>query len=264
VLATDLQTEVDRIPWYHEFDFPGGLKARSTTPDVAGHRLIWQFIERQLDSIDFQDKTVLDVGCWDGYWSFFAERRGARSVLASDDVSQNWSGGEGVWLARELLGSSVEINQEVSVYRLSTLGRTFDIILCLGVYYHLIDPFYAFAQIRHCCHPNTILVLEGDVGVGLGANEVRYCLDDTSKPAFLPSETAFESFLRAAYFEVRSKARLHPCAGFKARVRKVIRHRRSVTDRALYVCIPFAGANLVHYYRPPFGLDAYDERFGES
>src|SRR5262249_11973591 len=101
----DLQAQIDRIPWYHEFDFGNGLKARSTTPDVAAHSVVWQGIERQLDRIDFRGKAVLDVGCWDGYWSFYAERRGAASVLASDDVGQNWGGGDGLRLAKRLLQS---------------------------------------------------------------------------------------------------------------------------------------------------------------
>ena len=46
------------------------------------HRKLWRFIEAQLDLLDFRGKTVLDIGCWDGYWSFYAERRGAREVVA--------------------------------------------------------------------------------------------------------------------------------------------------------------------------------------
>jgi tRNA (mo5U34)-methyltransferase len=57
------------------------------------HRQIWAFIEQQLATVDFRGKRVLEVGSWDGYWSFWAERHGARSVLATDDLSQNWSAG---------------------------------------------------------------------------------------------------------------------------------------------------------------------------
>ena len=35
------------------------------------------------------------MGCWDGYWSFYAEQRGAARVLATDDASQNWAGSAG-------------------------------------------------------------------------------------------------------------------------------------------------------------------------
>src|SRR5262245_60939622 len=101
----DYQQRIDKIKWYHEFDFPNGLVTRATTPDAEVHRRIWKFIAAELDKIDFAGKTVLDLGCWDGYWSFYAERRGASRVLATDDSTQNWTGNDGVLLAKELLGS---------------------------------------------------------------------------------------------------------------------------------------------------------------
>jgi tRNA (mo5U34)-methyltransferase len=109
---------------------------------------------------------VLDIGCWDGYRSFYAEKQGAKSVLATDDISQNWGGNRGLQLAKTLLGSSVETKDDVSICDLRSLGRTFDVVLCLGVCYHLVDSFYAFAQVRHCCHPNTVVVFEGDAAMG--------------------------------------------------------------------------------------------------
>src|SRR5687767_9189330 len=100
-----LQQQIDAVEWYHEFDFGNGLRAESHTPDVAAHRGVWSFIQQHLDKIDFAGKSVLDIGCWDGYWSFYAERRGAKSVLATDDVSQNWANGNGLLLAKRLLNS---------------------------------------------------------------------------------------------------------------------------------------------------------------
>ena len=116
------QAELDGVTWYHEFDFGNGLRTRTHSPHIEDHRRIWRFIESHLSEIDFRGKSVLDIGSWDGYWSFFAEKRGARSVLASDDLGQNWSQGRGIHLAKELLGSSVQINQNLSVYNLASLG----------------------------------------------------------------------------------------------------------------------------------------------
>src|SRR5262245_8319886 len=93
------QERIDAVEGYHDFDCPGGLAAR-TSHCAEMHRLTWRFLESELGRIDFRGKTVLDIGCWDGYWSFYAERRGARSVLASDDASQNWAGSKGLLLAR--------------------------------------------------------------------------------------------------------------------------------------------------------------------
>lgn len=202
----EIQAKIDSIEWYHDFDFPGGLKARSTEPSSGFHRKLWQFLESNLDKIDFRGKRVLDIGCWDGYWSFYAERRGARSVLATDDISQNWASGEGLRLAKQLLGSQIEVNQRLSVYQLSSLQQTFDVVLCLGVYYHLYAPYYAFSQVRHCCGPDTLVVFEGDVGRNLVSGEARFCFTDTAQAAFVPAIDTLDMMVRAAYFEVASKA----------------------------------------------------------
>src|SRR3954469_22034393 len=105
--TAEARRRIDEVEWYHDFDFGGGLAARTKSPDAEEHRRLWDFIEDQLSAIDFRGKTVLDVGCWDGYWSFHAEKRGAKSVLASDDATQNWAGSRGLMLAKELLGSRV-------------------------------------------------------------------------------------------------------------------------------------------------------------
>jgi tRNA (mo5U34)-methyltransferase len=262
--VSDVQAEIDAVTWYHEFDFGNGLAARSTTPDVAAHRRLWRFIEDGLAEVDFRGKSVLDIGCWDGYWSFYAERNGAASVLATDDVSQNWAAGDGLRLAKRLLNSRIEIKQDQSVYELAGLGRTFDVILCLGVYYHLLDPFYALAQIRHCCGPGTVVVLEGDVGAG--DNEVRYGLGETSAPLFVPSPAVLNNLLRAAYLDVRSQRFLKtgPRAWARAALERLpgrLGLSKRLVDRALTICVPFNGLNELHDYEPPFGLAAYDDRY---
>ena len=50
-MSDDLQARVDAIEWYHEFEFPNGVKARSREPDTAVHRRLWQFIEAQLEEV---------------------------------------------------------------------------------------------------------------------------------------------------------------------------------------------------------------------
>jgi tRNA (mo5U34)-methyltransferase len=267
---TDLQEqdEIASIRWYHEINFGDGLHSHSTAPEIESHRRLWRFIEHELGAVDFHGKTVLDIGAWDGYWSFLAERRGARSVLAADDLSQNWSDGRGIHLAKRRLGSRIAIRQDLSVYELASLRQTFDVILCLGVFYHLLDPFYALTQIRHCCHPGTILVLEGSLGrAGMRATEARYEIADPQLHTFLPSAHLFATLLQAAYLRVRSQAWLHhrylrwPAAIWYSM--QTHRASPSFVDRAVIVCEPFEGNNDVFYYKPPHGLDVYDPRFRE-
>lgn len=262
--VSERQAQIDQIQWYHEFDFGGGFQARSRTPDLESHRRIWRFIEAQLEAIDFRGKTVLEIGAWDGYWSFYAERRGAKHVLASDDLTQNWSNGGGILLARELLKSRIEVRQDVSIYELTSLGRKFDIILCLGVYYHLLDPFFGLAQIRHCCHPTSLVLLEGDlIQHGFEPNEVRLSYK-SDEPAFLPSAPVFEKLLRAAYLPIASQAMLHPDQEPKKPKWYRKQKRKFLWNRAFTVCRPFEGVNECHAYAPPFGLKAYDDRFRDA
>jgi tRNA (mo5U34)-methyltransferase len=268
----DVQREIDDITWYHEFDFGNGLKTRAKTHDVEAHRAFWRNIEARLDTIDFVGKTVLDIGCWDGYWSFHAERRGAKHVLAVDDASQNWAGNRGLQLAKSLLGSSIETRNDVSVYDLESLGQTFDVVLCLGVYYHLVDPFHALAQVRHCCHENTVVVFEGDASMALPTGTMHYDVGDPALPIFVPTPEGFAGMLRACYFDVVSQTGWPPeneaLPSWKKRLEIVklgLRtHRRPLPPkmvRLTSICRPFDGENPLHVYKPPFGLHRYDPRY---
>ncbi|OIP97407.1 hypothetical protein AUK40_03305 [Candidatus Wirthbacteria bacterium CG2_30_54_11] len=253
--SKSIQNQIDQIRWFHEFDFGGGLKAVSREPDVEDHRRIWQFIEQQIDKVDLHGKTVLDVGCFDGYFSFLSERRGARSVLATDDFSQNWSDSSGLRLARELLKSSVEINDHLSIYDISSLKRTFDVIFCFGVYYHLLDPFYALAQLRQVCHEDSVVLLEGDIWVGEQKPLVKYQLGQSTHPTFLPTRQTLESLLNAAFFRVESVVYRRPINPLKNSIKHLL--GRECKERALISVRPFHGLNSAHEYPPPFGLPRY-------
>lgn len=281
--VTQLQAQIDAIKWYHEFDFGNGLKARNKKSEAKGLRPIWKFIERNLDTVDFTDKSVLEIGCWDGYWSFYAERRGARSVLATDDHTQNSGARSGLLLAKELLGSGVEVNDQVSVYKLETLNRKFDIILFLGVYYHLFAPFYALAQIRHCCHDATVVLMEGFEAATLTPGTALYNFPDHGCE-WMPTRSALEQLLGASYFNVVSvdcyPAEAEP-AGLPGRrwrlrlIEKVIRDSRAGVHgmtrqlepgvrRTFMKCVPFEGESEFHIYPPPFELHRYDNRFWDK
>ncbi len=282
------QAELDAVTWYHEFDFGNGLRTRTHCHQIEQHRHIWEFVEGQLANVDFRGKSVLDIGAWDGYWSFHAERRGARAVLASDDLGQNWSAGRGIHLAKELLGSSVEIDQNLSVYDLAARGRTFDVILFMGVYYHLHDPFYALSQIRHCCHPGTVVVVSGPVGLKVGSNASLYNFADHNCE-WLPADGALKQLLAASYFTEPKGAYYDSSAGAPPPGRLGWRWRLKMAAAALrgsrpdmsgrlaqvlpaddanrlavLTCAPHEGEVPLHFYRPPFGLHAYDPRFRDA
>jgi tRNA (mo5U34)-methyltransferase len=254
----ELQRRIDSVQWYHEFDFGNGLHATVKTADAASHRALWRFIQAKLDGVCFTDKTVLDIGCWDGYWSFYAERRGAKRVLATDDSGQNWAGEAGFMLAKELLKSGVDSNLQLSIYELERLNSKYDVILCLGVYYHLFDPFYAFTQIRHRCHDNSIVIFEGDAFFGLtetpDQSAALYSRDPRKAPRFVPDPKTLRFLLNSAYFEIVAEY-----------VFRLSQSEREDTppvgvNRMFLVCQAARGLNDCHLYEPPFGLKQYDDR----
>lgn len=125
--------------WFHSIDIGEGYVTEGDKPN---------FILRGMADVAFHrgvaGKTVLDIGAWDGFYSFEAERRGAARVVAADHFSWSgpgWGTKKGFDYAHARLGSRVEsIDIDLPDLDPSVLG-TFDIVLFLGVLYHLQDPY---------------------------------------------------------------------------------------------------------------------------
>jgi tRNA (mo5U34)-methyltransferase len=139
----NLRSEVSKVNWYHSIPLGDGV----VTPGVDD-------TSSRLPKIhmpdDLSGKTVLDVGAWDGFFSFEAERRGASRVLATDSFSwtgEGWGTKDGFELARRALGSRVD-DRELDVLDLSpeTVG-VFDVVFFLGVLYHMKHPLLALERV---------------------------------------------------------------------------------------------------------------------
>ncbi|HYM11340.1 MAG TPA: methyltransferase domain-containing protein [Bryobacterales bacterium] len=123
--------------WWHSFELPDGTRIEGVC-DLAGLRdRIAQF---RIPS-NLHGKRVLDIGTWDGWFAFEMERRGAE-VVAID----RWDNPR----FREVharLGSRVDYRQ-IDMYDLAPerLGR-FDIVLFMGVLYHLKHPLLALERV---------------------------------------------------------------------------------------------------------------------
>ncbi|MGE4323062.1 MAG: class I SAM-dependent methyltransferase [Sphingobium sp.] len=95
-------------------------------------------------SPSLKGKRVLDMGAWDGFFSFEAERRGAQEVLATDHFcwsGPGWGDKRGFDHAHARFGSRV-MSQDIDIsdHSPQTLGM-FDLVLLLGVLYHVTDPY---------------------------------------------------------------------------------------------------------------------------
>jgi tRNA (mo5U34)-methyltransferase len=141
--AEELARDVAAIRWYHRMDLGHGI----VTP---GWNDPAYTLRRLHLPASLAGKTVLDVGAWDGFYSFEAERRGAARVVATDHFCWGHGGPgtrAGFDLAHRALGSRVEA-MEVDVLDLGPerVG-TFDVVLFLGVLYHMRHPLLALERV---------------------------------------------------------------------------------------------------------------------
>jgi tRNA (mo5U34)-methyltransferase len=154
VVSDDVRARVAAHRWYHTIDLGQGITTQGA--DDTSVRLARIHLPDSLAG-----RTVLDIGAWDGFFSFEAERRGASRVLATDYYSWHgpgWGSKAGFELAREVLGSHVE-DLDIDVMDLSPerVG-TFDVVLFLGVLYHLPHPLLALERVASVTRD--LLVLE--------------------------------------------------------------------------------------------------------
>jgi tRNA (mo5U34)-methyltransferase len=129
--------ELETLGFYHTIELPGG--------EVLPGLLSVERLRRRLTQFDIpadlRGKRVLDIGAWDGFYTFEMERRGAHVVAL--DLFRN----EKFLLARDLVKSSAEYVVG-DICRLSSkdLGR-FDIVLFFGVLYHVKHPVMALENV---------------------------------------------------------------------------------------------------------------------
>jgi tRNA (mo5U34)-methyltransferase len=157
------QQEVDRLQWWHSIDLGRGVVTK-------GQKAL-SLLKSEADIAlrhGVEGKTVLDVGAWDGAFSFESKRRGASHVLATDYYC--WLGpglGKGKKECFELARCSLEldvIDMNIDVLDISpeTTG-IFDIVLFLGVLYHLKNPFLALEKMAAVT--KSLLVVETETAL---------------------------------------------------------------------------------------------------
>lgn len=171
------QALVGKVPfWWHSIDLGDGVITPGyKTPNIHKHEL------EAMRLPDLRGKSVLDIGAWDGFYSFEAERRGARRVLALDhyiwslDITAQQAYGSrcinegtpmsqyhlvpGLWhpgtlpgklgfdTAHAILNSRVEsMAADFSTVEPLAVG-SFDIVFFLGLLYHLPNPFDALKRL---------------------------------------------------------------------------------------------------------------------
>ncbi|MEO1240477.1 MAG: methyltransferase domain-containing protein [Pseudomonadota bacterium] len=139
-------SELDADPgWYQNIDLKNGLntKTRRLWGEEIDHpRARWEAVAPAFPQ-SFAGKSVLDVGCNAGFFSFVAADRGASSVYGLDNNSKYI---EQAKFANTVRGDNIRF-QEGSATHLTSLKKTFDITLCIGLLYHVSDIYKAIKDI---------------------------------------------------------------------------------------------------------------------
>jgi tRNA (mo5U34)-methyltransferase len=205
-------------PWFHNIDLAGVR----TAPDhflgdyPARH---WRTFADALPA-DLNGCTVLDVGCNAGFFSIEMKRRGAERVVGIDSDPRYLAQAR---LAAEVMGSEIEFRQ-MTVYEVAALRERFDVVLFMGVLYHLRHPLLAL-DLLHEHVVGDLLVFQSMLrGSGETATlerdypyenrdvfdrpdfprlhfvEHRYAGDPTNW--WVPNRACAEAMLRSAGFEI--------------------------------------------------------------
>jgi tRNA (mo5U34)-methyltransferase len=139
----EIRRQVEALgPWFHNIDLHG-------IPTAPNHFLgdypaiKWRSFADAIPR-NLAGRTVLDIGCNGGFYSIEMKRRGARRVLGIDSDEAYLAQAR---FAAEIADLDIEF-QALSVYDVPALGERFDIVLFMGVLYHLRHPLLALDLVR--------------------------------------------------------------------------------------------------------------------
>jgi tRNA (mo5U34)-methyltransferase len=144
MMTTDqIRQRIDALkPWFHNIELGG-------VPTAPEHflgdypNIKWRKFADAIPE-DLTGKSVLDLGCNGGFYSMEMKRRGAERVLGIDFDDAYLDQARFV---AEVTGLDIEF-RKLSVYDVGALHENFDVVLFMGVLYHLRHPLLALDLIR--------------------------------------------------------------------------------------------------------------------
>jgi tRNA (mo5U34)-methyltransferase len=205
-------------PWFHNIDLHG-------VPTAPAHflgdypTLHWRTFENAIPR-DLRGRTVLDIGCNAGFFSIKMKQRGADRVVGIDSDVRYLAQAR---FAAGVMHAEIEFRQ-LSVYDVAKLGERFDLVLFMGVLYHLRHPLLALDLLHQHVVGNLLLfqtmqrgsphadrvepdypfsesaVFDRDDFPRMHFVEKRYAGDPTNW--WIPNRACSEAMLRSAGFQV--------------------------------------------------------------
>lgn len=171
-LSLEVGIRARRI-WYHDIEVEPGLSTRfpedyDANPllgavDEGNQRLVGLFAKHIAG--DLRDQYVLDVGCADGLFAFWAARQGASRVLGIERNRCNFERAD--WLRTAT--SATNVHFDWGGIERNCPDQQFDYVLCVSVLYHFVNPLGTLHLLRNRCEKRLILVTAIDLPDGNGA-----------------------------------------------------------------------------------------------
>jgi tRNA (mo5U34)-methyltransferase len=215
----EVRTRIHKLgPWFHNMWLSGTL----TAPDhFLGDypRVKWCRFANAIPA-NLTGKSVLDIGCNAGFYALEMKQRNASRVLGIE-LDDGYL--EQARFAAEVVGLDIEF-AKLSVYDVAALKERFDIVLFMGVLYHLRHPLLALDLIREHVASDTLIFQS----MHRGSDEVEEVVEDNDfwnvkpfeRPSFpklhfiersyagdptnwwIPNRACVEAMLRSSGFEI--------------------------------------------------------------
>lgn len=219
----DIRRRIDDLgQWFHNIDLKG---VRTAPNHFLGDypNVKWRHFAHAVPK-DLRGMTVLDIGCNGGFYSIEMKRRGADRVVAVDTETMYLNQAR---FAAEMSGVEIDF-RNLSVYDVAKLGERFDLVIFMGVLYHLRHPLLALDLIHDHVARDLMLFqsmqrgsadvepLEPDYPIEetkifdrpgypkMHFVEHRYSHDDSNW--WIPNRACVEAMLRDSGFEIRERA----------------------------------------------------------
>ena len=279
----ELEKMATSVPfWWHSIDLGSGV--------ITNGFKSAKFLRNELKSLrlpDLRGKTVLDIGALDGFYSFEAERLGAKRVLAldhyawsldlakhfkymkecrergvvplPDQKAPNWRpselpGKRAYNTAHQALDSKVEtLVADFMEMDLDQIG-TFDVVLFLGVLYHMENPLEAMKRVAAVTRE--VAIIETAAVVFPGFEHVQFCeffesneLDGDMSNWWAPNLKALEGICRAAGFRRLQTMVGPPWRSIRERLKSLCVYFLSEFPITKKVGISWQPKPMVHRYR---------------
>ena len=192
---TELFEKADEMNWFHAIDCGDFQTSGRFDPELPQNQTLFGVMDL-LRGFDVKGKRCLDVGTSDGLIAFGLAHEGA-DVVAMDTFDL-----PSFRFLREILNEPVEYRPNVQLKDLRS-DEDFDLVVCAGVIYHMLNPMSAFTILRSYVKEGGFILIESAYVQGreptLLLNSEAEVLPEVST-YWLPTEACILGMMRLAGF----------------------------------------------------------------